>query len=427
MNIEPQTEAPADPEPQVSWTDQDEAVLNSVERFLADGLALKAWWEQADAGGGYAEQFDLVHTLHRPDRSFGFFGSAPLERGSMPVMGVVDEVFYDQPKSPGTSRADTARWTKDQVREFVMRYFMRISDFRLPQEVAEPGGLDLPAYLSALSWRPREEVERKGMGFFQVYYKRRGTGEIGKFPEETAQAIVDLREVGETYEWIVVRLRVHDFTVTLKPFGPDALRLVVPLKEESYLILTPDFITCRDNPEPGVLGDYGLGYAFIKNPARGMFAYGPGEFEAAFQTIRFRVLETGETRVRMAFVSDQPDKIVNLTFDPVDWTFSVADAVSFGLTSRFFGPVKDALGRLPLRGGNVDPTLPSISLLNTLTDGQAEQQLGISRKHLYRGFLSKHSLQHYQTLLGSLRTWRQVPDWLDDAALPEWVVTGMSS
>jgi hypothetical protein len=36
----------------------------------------------------------------------------------------------------------------------------------------------------------------------------------------------------------------------------------------------------------------------------------------------------------------------------------------------------------------------------------------------------RHFLQHYQTIVGSLLTWRSIADWCDEAALPEWVRRG---
>jgi hypothetical protein len=315
-----------------------------------------------------------------------------------------------------------AEWMREQVKEFVLHYFMRVSDFRMPQKIIANGTSDVPAFL-----KPKEEIERKGMGFTQVYYKRSDTGEIGKFPEESANAILDLREIGKTYDWVVVKLRVFDFCVTMKPFGSDMPRVTMPLKEESYLILSPEFITNVDHPGPGVLGEYGFGYAFVKNPKRGPFAYGPGEFEAAFQTINFKVKENGETRVEMTFVSNQPEKIMNLNFDPVTWSFSLADMMSFGMTSRLFKPIKHMLKDIPLKADNVDPTIPALNFINTVTGGQAGEKLNIRKERLYHGFLTQHSMQHYQTLLGSLRTWRQIPDWLDAEGLPDWVVSGKSS
>lgn len=403
-------------------TAEDQIILDSLDGFLSDGLAMKTWWDDAYASDSFSEKFDLVHTLHRPEKSFGFFGKVQAHAGPMPVMGVRDELFYDQPKSVGASRADMAEWMNEQVKEFVLHYFMRVSDFRLPQKVVSTEASDVPAFL-----KPKEEIERKGMGFTQVYYKKSDTGEIGKFPEEGAEAILDLREIGKTYDWVVVKLRVFDFCVTMKPFGPDLPRFTMPLKEESYLILSPEFITHADHPQPGVLVEYGFGYAFVKNPKRGPFAYGPGEFEAAFQTINFKVHDSGETRVEMTFVSNQPDKIMNLNFDPVNWSFNLADMMSFGMTSRLFKPIKHMLKEIPLKADNVDPTIPALNFINTVTGGQAGEKLNIRKERLYHGFLTQHSMQHYQTLLGSLRTWRQIPDWLAIDDLPDWVLSGKSS
>ena len=306
-------------------TSKDRSILDSLDGFLSDGKAMKAWWDEANSKDGFDERFDLVQTLHRPENSFGFFGKVGLRRGPLAVMGVQDEVFYDRPKGQGKTTTETPAWMCAQIKEFVLHYFMRISDFRMPQQIIASEGDHLPSFLKPFSWKPKEEIERKGMGFTQKYYKRSDTGQIGKFPEEGSSEILDLREIGTTYDWVVVKLRVFDFCVKMKPLGPDLPSVTMPLKEESYLVITPEFVTNVDNPEPGVLGEYGFGYAFVKNPVRGPFAYGPGEFEAAFQTINFKVMDTGETRVLMTFVSDQPEKIMNLTIDPVNWSFAFAD------------------------------------------------------------------------------------------------------
>jgi hypothetical protein len=68
-----------------------------------------------------------------------------------------------------------------------------------------------------------------------------------------------------------------------------------------------------------------------------------------------------------------------------------------------------------------------MGLLNVLTDGQAAERFDLSSDQLYKNFLVQHSRQHYQTIMGSHMTWRQIPDWLDSAALPHWVVSGMSA
>jgi hypothetical protein len=139
------------------------------------------------------------------------------------------------------------------------------------------------------------------------------------------------------------------------------------------------------------------------------------------------VLADGQTRVHMVFVANRPERILNLSLDPITWGFTLADLMSFGLTSRFLAPLQGVLDRLPFRGGNVDPVYAYIWLANVLTGGQAAKQLCLSREDLDKQFLLTHYRQHYQTIVGSLQTWRQIPDWLDSTALPEWVVKGISS
>ncbi len=406
--------------------DKRERVLETFDRFLSDGLALKNWFAAREASGDL-KTFDLVETFNRPDRSQGFFGEVPLNDRVLPVMGVIDEVFYDQPKAPVSSKEESALWMRNQVREFVLRYFLRISDFRRPRGAVESNGGSWAEYLGPFNLRPGSEVERDGMGFSQVFLKRVGAAEIETVPTEQGLQVVDLREIGSTYEWAILRLQIYQFNVSVRPMGSASPHLQVPLKEESFLIITPDFIRNEEAPEPGVLGEYGFGYAFIRNPRRGPFAYGPGEFEAAFQTINFRVMESGETRVRMIFTSDQPQKVLNLNLDPVEWSFAMADFMSLGQASRILAPFKSVLEQMPFRDFNIDPTVSTLNLMNTLTAGQAAHQFSLSKEELYRGFLRRHSMQHYQTVLASLHTFRQIPDWLDEDSLPDWVVRGESS
>ena len=408
-------------------TDRDRRIIDSVERFLADGLALKRWWERADFTNSYAERFPLNRTFNRPEDAYGFFDQVQLEHGTLPVMGNVQDMFYDQPRTPTRLEKEAAEWMRDQIREFVLHYWMRVSAFRQPEPYVAADRPAPPPYLERLSWCPEEEVQREGFGFSQHYYKLRETGRIGKFASRDEFAIVDLREIGPKYEWVVVKVRIYDFKFTFKPFGPQGLELVVPLTEESYLVLSREFILNETNASPDLLGEYGLGYAFIKDPTTGLIAYGPGQFRAAIETFRFQVLKNGKIFVRMVFVADRPERIGNVQLDPVDWGFRFADLFSFGLTSRLLGPLKDAIEMLPTSVGSFDPVYAYVSVVNALTANQAARQLCQSREQIERDFLVQHFIQHYQTMVGSLLTWRQIPNWLDSAALPEWVVTGKSS
>ena len=422
--------------PTTTWTDigsatalteQDLAIIDSVDRYLANGLTLKNWWDQAFQSNSFAERFELERAFNRPDTSFGFFDNVRLDGGPLPVMGNYQDMFYDQPRTPLSLEKQAAEWMRDQIREFVLRYFMRTSSFRQPEAYVGPDRPTPSRALRRLSWCPAPRIQRQGFGFTQLYYKLRESGQIGKFPDPAESAIVDLREIGKKYEWIVVKVRIFDFAFAFKPLGPEALEVVFPLKEESYLVLTRDFIVNEDNPDPGLLGVYGLGYAFIKNPGAGSIAYGPGEFDAAFEQINFRVQKNGVVRVDMAFVANRPERIANVSIDPVDWSFKFADIFSFGLTSRLLSPIKGALESLPTDLGSFDPVYTYVALANAVSGGRAAQDLCISRQELDREFLVQHFIQHYTTIVGSLLTWRQISNWLNSAALPEWVIAGRSS
>jgi len=408
------------------FTSEDRVILASVEKYLRDGILLKRWWEQAEQTG-YRHRFDLSRSFNRPESSYGFFDEVSLPEGSMPVMGNVQEMFYDQPRVPAEIRQPATEWLRLQLREFVLHYFMRVSSFRQPDAFVDcehpaPEGL-----LGRLSWCTREETRRTGFGFSQLYYKLRDTGEVGKFVGDEQSAIVDLRQIGTKYEWIVAKVRIFDFSFKFKVAGQGGPEVVFGLNEESYLVLSRDFIPDQEHPEPGVLGCYGIGYAFVKSSNEGLVAYGPGQFDAAFECIHFRICQGGEIRVRMVFVVNRPRQIANVPIDPFRWGYRAADLLSLGLTSNLLGPLRDAFEHWPLRFGAFDPVLGFVSLANTVTGGWAGQSLCISRDQLDRDFLVQHFMQHYQAVVGSLLTWRQIPDWLDDANLPNWVVMGKSS
>ncbi len=405
--------------------EQERLLLDRVEGALAAGLELKRWWERIDTGQ-YARSFDLARTFNRPDRSFGFFDQVLVGGRQLPVMGNFQEMFYDQPKVQPLDKRLAAAWMRDQIREFVLHYFMRVSDFRQPEAYVVSARTTPSPWLQPLSWCSQEDISLKGFGFQQLYYKRKDTGAVGQFADHEKFAIIDLREIGPRYEWIVVKVCIFDFNIPFKPFGPGGPQLLVPLQEDSYLVLSSDFILNEDEPAAGVLGRYGLGYAFIKNPVEGLLAYGPGEFEAAIELIHFRVGNKGRVDVSMTFVANRPERIVNLPLNPVNWAFRFADLMSLGTASRFLTPFRDAIGRWSPGEANVDPVYGFISLANLMTSGLAAQDLCISRDQLDRDFLVRHFMQHYQAIAGSLATWRLVCDWLDTAELPEWIVTGKS-
>jgi hypothetical protein len=407
-------------------TRDEEAVLASIDRYLARGLDLKRWWDRACAAETFTQRFPLTTSYNRPDESFGFFGTAEVEGRAMPVMGNYQTMFYDQPKAPGGSEEVAARWLRDQVREFVLHYFMRVSGFRLPEAYIPPGGhhRPLPRLLRPLSWCPEEDPALVGFGFSQIFSREKGAGRIGIFPPEQRKAIVDLREIGTKYDWIVPWVDIFDFKFVAQPFGPGTPSLSVPLSEGSYLVVTRDFILDENDPDPHVLGRYGFGYSFIKNPGQSLLGYGPGEFDAAIEMINFHVYRDGRIRAEAVFVVNQPTRILNVPLNPLDWAYGAARLASLGTASYFLAPLQNVLHAVPGTGLSIDPVRLSLAAANLLTGGLASRRLCVSFEQLEKDFLVTHFKQHYQTLVGSLQTWRQIADWLDTAALPDWVKTG---
>lgn len=407
-------------------TAEDLAIVDRVEEYLARGLDLKRWWDRKSRTGGFEERFELAFTYNRPDVSYGFFDRAPVQGQEVPVLGNFQTMFYDQPKSPVVDRQEAARYLDAQIRQFVLRYFMHVSDFRDPQPYTA-GEPSTPPFLRPLSWCTGRDVQRIGFGYSQLFYKRAGTGEIGKFPESRRYAIVDLREIGPRYEWIVLKVKIFDFNFVFRPFGGAAPSVTVPLDEDSYLVVNRDFVL-NEEPRGDSLGRYGFGYAFIKNLTDGVLGWGPGRFDAAMQTIHFRVLGDGRIRVDMVFVANRPTSIVNVSLNPFQWGHDMLDAVSGGTTHALTAPLRTVSERLPAIGGfRIDPVFGFIFMANLMTCGLAARELCISRVQLEKRLILQHFMKHYQAVTGSIQTWRQIRNWLDERTLPRWVVTGEST
>jgi hypothetical protein len=409
-----------DPTGAVGLSDEDRTVVQNVDRALADALCLKKWWEQKENKRDYAQCFDLVRTFNAPNRGMGFFDTAPVSTGDLRIMGVLQEMCFDQPKHAARDEL------RNEFREFLLGYFTRVSSFQEPEAFTAASPPKLPPGLEFLSWFPEDLDTRVGFGYSQLYYKLKDSGLIGKVPEQNRFAIFDLREIKQKYEWLVMKVQVFNFNLAFRPFGPRGLSLVLPLKEETYLVLSPDFIRYCDNPTPNLAGRYGFGYALMKRPSDdSIFAYGPGHFGVGFQLIEFDVQKSGEVVVRMVFVVNRPQRILRIDIDPIDWTLKIADRMSLGIASRLFAPVKRVLDQLPLRLSNFDPITTYVSLANALTAGEAARQLGISIEELEKSMLTQHFMEHYRMVVASLLTWRQIPDWLDRNGLPEWAITGL--
>jgi hypothetical protein len=416
--------------PVATAQDQEDArVIPTVPLYLSRGIDLKRWWDQVEREGGPEIQFPLVRTFNQPTRAYGFYGEAPVNGERMPVMGNVQEMFYDQNRAPASLDLGSAEWSKAQLREFVLKYFMRMSSFRQASAYKDPHQPLPPPALELLSWCPDPPASQVGFGFSQHFYKPIGTDEVFAFPGYERHAIVDQREIGNTLEWIVLKVRIFDFSFAFRPFGESGPELVFGENEESYLTICKEFVDFKDEPfqtDNGrtVLGEYGIGYSFARSPKPGPFGYGPGEFDAAIELIKFRIYDTGYISVRMIFVANRVHEVVRLQVNPLDWGLRLANAASFGIAGQFLRPARDLADRLPFKF-SFDPVNSYVSLANGLTGDYASRALCVSIETLEKLFLVKHFEQHYEAVGGTVLAWRRIPDWLDQKALPAWVVSGL--
>ncbi len=417
-------------------TETERQLLEATPGALRDAVDLLQWWQKADASRSYKYQYPETETPHRPgDLSYGFYDDVPLTSRAQPITvpinGNVQEMFYDDPKSPPGEELEqvAADLMHEQIREFILKYFMRVSDFRQPELVEED---------------KKDTGEITGFGFSQLFYKRVGSDEIGRFDESEEDAIVELTEFetgrdGEApYEWIILKNPIYGFGFDFKPFGKILDKLIgvsgpevkIPAAVFNYLVISKDFVVneeyATDPKDPdAVRARYGFGYAFVNDPEPSVYGYGPGELEPAFEQLVWEVRNSGEVRVKAAFVAQEPTAVLNLSVDPLAWGFQFTKALG-GEVPEVLQPLQKAWTQLPFSNLTFDPILPTVRFLNLVTLGQAAK-VGISKDHIIKEALFIHFMQHYQTIVGSLQTWRQIRDWLGKAEpLPEWVVSGRS-
>ena len=105
---------------------------------------------------------------------------------------------YDKIESSGED-------VRDQLREFVLGYFMRVSHLREPQVAVGADQPPVSGFMRMLSWIPEPADSRVGFGYEQLLYKLRETGEVKPVAAEDRGAIVDLRAIGPVYDWVAQR------------------------------------------------------------------------------------------------------------------------------------------------------------------------------------------------------------------------------
>lgn len=352
--------------------DDERALLSRVDGELAKSLALARWWRRHGGSGPDAHRFELIAT-QRGEGAYGIHQTAEIPGlGTFPVSAAVQKIPFTRPKSlPGEERA-AARWTARQVREFALRYLLRSTSFAKAQSYPDLGQAPLPAYLRLLSWCPVEGVEIAGAEISQLYFKRRG-GRLGKFTEHRRQTIVDMREIGPVYDWVLLSAQFFDASINLSLSGPDSPTLSLPLRRRIYMALTPELIFDQDadSTADGSLGRFGPGFVYLEEDPNAA-----GSFTPAFETIVLEVAETGETELQMVAVVRRPGVPIRIWIDPR-------------------------------------------RLLALLSGSVSAEEIG-------HRFLYQHLLEQRYLAFISMNVWNLTPDWLDEAEIPQWLRAGLS-
>jgi hypothetical protein len=377
----------------------DRVILGQVDAQIAMGRELKAWWTENRDTRVWMNRVPIARQVHQPGTNYGFLMDAHLKRGTLPVAGVVQDQAFRWPKLQPSYARDHPQWMKEQLRAFVLKYFMRMAG-TLPPRTGTAG--------------------REGWGYRQMYYKLAATGAIGKFPKGQQTLIVPLDDVGSKYSWIVFLVKIHQFDISFSiPGVSNWPNVTLSMTQPVHTVMTPDFLLNEDSPEPGVLGRYGYGYSVVPDLAhRSAVTAGPSTITNTIEMLSFRVLDTGEVRAHMVFITPQPPRIV----DPVLLAFDVADRLSFGTASKMFDPVKTLLEQIE---PDVDPIYFSIDLLNTISVGLAAQEFGLSRQNLFRKLMNLHFTDVYKMFNLAASHFAMVNDWTDPSRLPGWVAKGV--
>jgi hypothetical protein len=402
--------------------DYDHRILAEVANSLENGRQLRAWWERTNAAGTYENKFSTAQTLNRPDKSFAFLDHATLNGKKVPVMGDMQEMFYDNvkmsPDEPLSAKLAAVESTRAQLQEYILRYYARTSSSALPKYF-DPTAPTPPDILNPLGLCPRKEGDRAGFGQKQLYYKTL-EGRIGKFHKQEQEAIIDFRDIGTKYEWMVGDARMFGFQFSVMPFGPNMPYGEWPLDESQLAVISQDFITNKTYaPDSEVAGEYGYGLATLKIPVdKTLVGFGPGFFDFGFMTYTWQITSGGTIRANMVFCVNQPDVVINPALNPIAYGIRAVDQFTGGMATA-------ALDRLPqtLRS-LVDPVFASVAAANLATLGLAGRELNVSQTGVMKLFLYYHYIVIYMLVANSVMTWRQIPDWLDADNLPDWVKKG---
>ena len=446
----------------------DHRRLSRVKLSLERGLQVYKWWKQT-VGNRWARDFNarLEDILTAPDRdvfpllspisqndlrgvdqespreaNFGFFDHFQLDGRKQPIMGVVLQTFFDKPKEFVAEGHDIEavleRWC-DSVREFFLRYLIRLTSFNEMLPYVNPEKRPVEQYLRPFSWNQDDEQQQTGFGFSQIYYKRRGIDRFGKFRDADRDKI-NLKSVEDIegssrngmFDWIVLDIQMHD--LRLQPVR--GFNLFV--RDEVLVVLHREFIIRDDQPKEGIRRRYAFGYASLEDH--------PSDYtnSLVWQRPKFGFLlneilvnDNGESLIRSTLVAERLPRLASV--NPWSWPLDLGDLACLGLLRPAlslsldaadvafpggFAPVLAPLKRLAHRlsvGPSFDAFGPIIDLANFVTFGQAERQLSISKEELLKSILTDMARSFVATAIGSRGAWRAISDWTQEEQIPEWL------
>lgn len=363
-------------------------ILSSdVERALAVGRDLQAWWADVEAGRQAVERFELAPAFPGGDAVSGFFGEARAGGTTDPYMGYVADYFFDFAGGTPAEVAHTAAWLTDQVEEFALRYWLRADAWALPAPYTQIDRPPAPSLLKFLDMNATATQDMLGTTNVLRTYKRRQDGplgEVGVFPRASAHAIVDLRELDTLYAWITLERAARGLAVTLAVPWSSQLSLAMPLAESSVMALDATVVVRRRRPSPGVLGEFGACLCPVPTLGSGLRPAGVDSLQTGLRLQTLRVLDTGEVRLRTMTIMQRCTSTLG----------RFADAGAVARTLQAFLMLKRSVSA-------------------ALTAEQVERQV-----------LAAHAIHLRDTLLGTRDVWQQVGDWLDASSIPGWIAKG---
>jgi len=424
-------------------SEHDLKLLGRVRSALDFGLEAKEWWHsetgpacepalEHDPVGELLRMkvFDKAFRLMRRsgdsdgrDFSYGFYHRAPIgDSKTKPLVGLVQQMFFDQPKAAPESKA-LEKW-RDNLREFVLRYLMRVSVWGRPREAFDQGQRTKAPWLRPVSMCPERVDDRTGFSYSQIYFKR-SDGTVGKTREPDQRSVIDLRQLGSDadYHWIVMRLGMEDFKM---PFRPPSLievpYVILPMAQTNHVVVNPDLVILDEDPaEEGIVARYGFGNTLLRDPTvGGPLSYGPAKFDGGYSQTDFSLLEDGSIIARVIFLVERPEQTFNLPLNPLDWGLSAAEGLTPKAFKGLMRPLRELAGNMPFARG-FDPFLTFSRIANTVTAGQAEKQLCISREQVEKMMMIESFSVQHDMLLGAQHRWRRVRDWtVEETELPAW-------